>query len=52
MFCDLNAMNSERPRDVLDGLLAHILEIEAELVPHLIVNDARDHDAAWIGESL
>src|SRR6516225_7326118 len=52
MFSQLNAMNTDRPRDVLDGLLSHIVEIEAEFVPDLVVYDARNHDAARVSECL
>ena len=45
-------MNADRPRYVLDSLLAHILETEAELVAHLIVNVARNVDSTRIGERL
>ena len=45
-------MDADRTRNVLDGLLAHVLEAEAELVADLIVHDARNHDAAGIGERL
>ena len=47
-----DAVNTDRPRDVLDGLLAHILEAETELVAHLIVDIARNHDPAGFGERL
>ena len=43
-------MDADRTRNVLDGLLAHVLEAEAQLVAHLIVHDARNHDPAGIGE--
>jgi len=37
------------PRDVLDPLLAHVLEAEVELVAHLITHDAADADSAGFG---
>ena len=43
-------MDADRTRNVLDSLLAHVLEAKAELIAHLIVHDARNHDAAGIGE--
>ena len=45
-------MNTNRPRDVLDGLLAQIVKAKAELVLHLVVNDTRHHDAAGLGQGL
>ncbi len=36
----------------LTDLLAHIFETEAELVAHLIMDDARNHDSAGFGERL
>jgi hypothetical protein len=45
-------VNADRTRDVLYGLLAHVLETEAKLVAHLIVHDARNHDAAGMGQCL
>ena len=43
-------MNANRPRNILDGLLAHVLETEAELVAYLIVDIARNADATRLGE--
>ena len=45
-----DAVDADRPRDVLDRLLAHVLETEVELVAHLVVDIARNHDAARLGE--
>ena len=45
-------MNADRAHDVLDRLLSHVLEAKAELVAHLIVDDAGDHDAAGIRQRL
>jgi hypothetical protein len=38
--------------NVFDGLLAHVIETKTELIAHLIVHDARNHDAAGIGQRL
>ena len=43
-------MDPDWTRDVLDGLLAEILEAEAQLVAYLIVDIARNQDAARVGE--
>jgi hypothetical protein len=48
----LDSVNTNRPRDVLDGLLAQIVKAKAELVLHLVVNDTRHHDAAGLGQGL
>src|SRR5690348_10255731 len=45
-------MNADRTGNVLDGLLAHILEAEAQLVAHLIMDVARNHDASGFGKSF
>ena len=51
-FGEGDAVDPDRPCDVLDGLLAHVLEAEAQLVSHLVVDLARNHDAAGLGERL
>jgi hypothetical protein len=48
----MDAVHGDRTRNVLDDLFAHVLETEAELVAHLVVNNARNHDPARISESL
>ena len=45
-------MHTDWTGNVLDELLAHVLEAEAQLVAHLLVHDARNHDPAGIGEGL
>ena len=45
-------MDPNRPCDVFDGLLAHVLEAEAQLVSHLVVDIARNHNAAGFGKRL
>src|SRR5215831_16536629 len=45
-------MDADRPGDILDGLLPHVLEPEAELVAYLIMHDARHHDPAGIRQRL
>src|SRR5215216_2204682 len=52
MVGQLNAVNADRPCNVLDGLFAHIFKIEAEFVAHLIVHDPRHHNATGRGERL
>ena len=44
--------HADRPGDVLDALLAQILERDAEPVADLIAHRARDADAARLGELL
>jgi hypothetical protein len=44
--------HADRPRQVLDALLAEILEFHAEPVAGLIADRARDADAAGLGELL
>ena len=39
-FGEGDAVDADRSRDVLDGLLAQVLEAKTELVAHLIVHDA------------
>ena len=45
-------MSAHRPGDVLDLLLAHVLEREIELVAHLIAHDAADADAARLRQGF
>src|SRR5207247_4754247 len=45
-------VHPHRPRDVLDLLLARVVEGEVELVAHLIAHDTADADAARLGERL
>ena len=49
-FGEGDAVDADRTRDVLDGLLAHVLEAKTELIAHLIVHDARNQDPAGIGQ--
>ena len=39
-------MSTHRPGDVLDLLLAHVLEGKIELVAHLVAHDTADTDPA------
>ena len=50
----LDAEDADRPRDVLDGLLAEILERDVEAVAdlNLVAHRARDADAARLGKLL
>jgi hypothetical protein len=41
-----------RPGDVLERLLAHVLEAEVELAGDLVVDRRRDEDAAGLGDAL
>ena len=45
-----NPVDANGPGDVLDPLLAHVLEGEVEFVAHLVANGLRDADAAGLGE--
>jgi hypothetical protein len=45
-------VNAHRPGDVLDLLLAHILERQFELVPHLVTHDPADADTTGFGQSF
>src|SRR5438874_12152893 len=45
-------IHPNRPGDVLDLLLAGVVEGEVELVAHLIAHDAADADAARLGQSF
>src|SRR5262245_4484391 len=48
----LDSVNTNRPGNVLDGLLSQIVKAEAEFVLHLVVNHTRHHDAAGLGQGL
>ena len=45
-------MDANRACNVLDHLLAHVLETKGKLVAHLIMHDSRNHDAAGVRERL
>jgi hypothetical protein len=45
-----DAEDPDRPHDVLDVLLAQILEHEVQWVAHLVAHDAADADPAWLGQ--
>ena len=47
-----DAVDADRPRDVLDLLLAEILEAEIELVADLVAHDPADADPAGLGQSF
>ena len=47
-----DAVDADRTRNVLDHLLAHVLETEAELIAYLVVDVARHKDATWFGKRL
>ena len=47
-----DAEDVDWPGDVLDPLLAHVLEAEAELVAHLVAHDLADADPARRGQAL
>ena len=47
-----SAIGAYRPGDVLDLLLAHVLERDGELVAHLIAHHPADADAAWFSQGL
>jgi hypothetical protein len=47
-----NAVDPHWPGDVLDLLIAHVLEGEIEFVAHLIADDPADADPTWLGQSL
>jgi hypothetical protein len=44
--------DADRLRDVLHALLAEILEAVGELAPDMVVDAARDADAAGLGQPL
>jgi hypothetical protein len=48
----VNTVNADRVRDVLDRLLAHVLETEGKLIAYLVVHYSRDAYAAWLGQRL
>src|SRR5262249_927193 len=52
LFAEQDAVYAHRPRDILDPLLAQILEREGELVAHLIADNAADTDPAGFGQTL
>ena len=52
VLVETDAEHANRPRQILDALLAQILERDAEPVAGLIANGARDADAAGLGELL
>ena len=43
---------ADRPGDVLDLLLAHVVEGEVELVAHLVAHDAADADPARLRQGF
>ena len=45
-------MDTHRPGDVLDLLLAHVLERKGELVAHLIPHHSADADPARFGQGF
>jgi hypothetical protein len=45
-------VDAYRPRDVLDLLLAHVLERKGELVAHLIAHHAADADPTGFGQGF
>src|SRR6516165_2775623 len=47
-----SAVDTHRPDDILDLLLAHVLERYGELVAHLIAYDPADADAARFSQGL
>jgi len=49
---DADAMGVHRPGDVLDLLLAHVLEREGELVAYLVAHHAADADAAGLRQGF
>src|SRR5262249_53725032 len=48
----MNAMNADRPGNILDRLFSQIVEVEAEFILDLIVYHTRNHDAAGIGKGF
>src|SRR5262249_37488169 len=48
-FAEQDAVDAHRPRDVLDLLLAHILERKGELVAHLVAHHPADADPPGLG---
>ena len=47
-----NAINSDRPFDVLQGLLTNVLEIEVKAIAYVIANRPRNRYAACSGNAL
>jgi hypothetical protein len=47
---DRNAVDPHRPGDILDLLLAPVLERKIELVAHLVAHDPADGDPAGLGQ--
>src|SRR5205823_6762418 len=47
-----DAIHADWPHDILEALLAEILEDAIEPVPHLVVHDRRHTDAAGLGHAL
>src|SRR5262245_18101953 len=47
-----NAMGRNWPGDILDLLIAHVLERRIELIANLIAHDAADADSPWLRHSL
>ena len=45
-----HAIGPHRARDVLEALLAHVLEDEVEPCGHILVDTSRDADAAGVGQ--
>src|SRR5262249_58450896 len=48
----MNSVNTDRSSNVLDRLLTHIVEFETEFILNLVTYDARNHDAARIGQGF
>src|SRR5262249_44744086 len=48
----MNSVNTNRSGNVLDCLLAHIIELEAEFVLYLGANHARNHKPSGLRQSL
>src|SRR5260370_40535359 len=51
-FAEQYTVDAYRSRDVLDLLLAHVLERKGELVAHLITHDPADADPSWLGQGF
>jgi hypothetical protein len=45
-------MDAHRPGDVLNLLIAHVLERKGELVTHLITHDPADADPTRFGQGF
>src|SRR5262249_55041271 len=52
LFGQVDTVNTNRPRDILDRLLAQIVELETQLVLHLVMNDTGHHDPTWVCQCL